>query len=194
MPLSSRADRKALHTRTVICQGFQRADGLWEVEGRIVDTKTYLWETNEGRKREAGTPLHDMSVRLTLDDDLVVLDVEACTDASPFAICPEAAPGMAALKGLRIAAGWNRAVKQALAGAAGCTHLMELLGPVATTAYQTISALRRSRDNAVAAENQRPKKIDSCYAYRSDSEVIARRWPQFYTGPAKSPGSHAPDE
>ena len=30
--------------------------------------------------------------------------------------------------------------------------------------------------------DRKPPVIDSCYAYRSDGEVVRRRWPQFYTG------------
>lgn len=183
MPLSTPEPREPYHVRTIECRGFRRADGLWDIEGRMVDVKTYLFENPVRGRVEPGTHLHDMTVRLTVDEDLMVHAAEACTDASPFRICPEAAPRMSALKGMRIAGGWNVAVRRLLGGAAGCTHLVELLGPIATTAWQTISAVRRARDDMTSASGERPKKIDSCYAYAADSEVIAQRWPQFYTGP-----------
>jgi hypothetical protein len=30
--------------------------------------------------------------------------------------------------------------------------------------------------------------LSSCHAWASDSPVIAKRFPEFYTGPKKSPG------
>jgi len=181
MPLSPPADREPLHRRLIECRGYRRRDGLWDVEGHLVDTKTYSFPNQDRGEIHAGEPLHEMWVRLTFDDDLVVRDVEAVTDAGPYKICPDAAPKLGVLKGLRIAHGWTRAVKERLGGAKGCTHLVEMLGPVATVAYQTLVSLRMKRLDATPTD-RRPPVIDSCYAYRSDGEVVRRRWPQFYTG------------
>ena len=41
MPLSPPVGRQLLHTRRVTCQGFFREDGLWDIEGRITDEKSY---------------------------------------------------------------------------------------------------------------------------------------------------------
>jgi hypothetical protein len=40
---------------------------------------------------------------------------------------------------------------------------------------------RRARE--ASALQTRPAKIDSCYAYSSQREVVARFWPEFYEGP-----------
>ena len=45
MPLSEPAARQAIHNRHVHCAGFQREDGLWDIEGHIKDTKAYSFET-----------------------------------------------------------------------------------------------------------------------------------------------------
>src|SRR3546814_16324152 len=47
MPLSPPVERTCLHNRTYDFQGSQRADGLWDLEGRIVDTKTYPFANKE---------------------------------------------------------------------------------------------------------------------------------------------------
>ena len=85
MPLSEPAARQPLHNRQYDFRGYRREDGLWDIEGRIVDTKTYAFENQHRGQIEAGTPVHDMQVRLTLDDDFLIRDIEAVTDASPFA-------------------------------------------------------------------------------------------------------------
>src|SRR5581483_2991 len=116
-----------------------------------------------GGRIPAGEPVHDMWLRLTLDDKLKVHDVEAAVDRSPYPPCPHAVASLAVLKGHSIAPGWSLLVKKLLGGAKSCTHLMELLMPIATTAYQTMAPHRRAA--AAPVPGQRPGKIDSCYAY-----------------------------
>jgi hypothetical protein len=128
-----------------------------------------------------GEAIHDMWVRLVVDEDLMVKDILAVTDASPYQVCREAVEPMRTIIGERIKPGWSAMVKARLGGAAGCTHLMELLPPMATAAYQTISTVRLARPD-VLDKRGRPVKIDSCYAFASHREVVLRRWPQFHTG------------
>lgn len=183
MPLPPSTSREELHLRRVECRGFRRTDGLWDVEGHLVDTKSYGFDNAWRGRIEPGTPVHDMWVRLTFDDDGVVHDAIAVTDASPHRICPDAAGAIEQIKGLRIGPGWTRRVKEKLGGSRGCTHIMELLWPMATTAFQTMVAVRKARIAAAAGSDRPPPMIDSCYAYASDREVVKTRWPQHYTGP-----------
>ena len=185
MPLPSSVQRDELHLRRIELRGFRRSDGLFDVEARMVDTKTHELALADGRIVPAGEAMHDMSIRLVVDEDLTVIDIVAWTDASPFGICPEATATVQSLKGLQIGVGWSAAVRQRLAGRKGCTHLTELLSPLATVAFQTLSHVRKSRPTAVDATGK-PRKIDSCYAYASDREVVHRLWPMHYDGPARA--------
>jgi hypothetical protein len=180
MPLSEPAEREPSHVRRIECRGYRRRDGLWDLEAHLVDTKPVDTEHAWGGRLPAGEPVHDMWVRLTIDDTMMVHDVEAAVDRSPYPPCPHAAPTLTAIKGHRIAPGWSMLVKRLLGGAVSCTHLMELLLPLATVAYQTLGMGRRAREQRPAA---RPAKIDSCYAYSREREVVARFWPEFYEGP-----------
>ena len=197
MPLSPPVGRQHLHTRRVTCQGFYRDDGLWDIEGRITDEKTYEHGNEWRGPLKPGDLVHDMSIRLTLDHRFTIVDVEAVTDSSPYRICGSITPDFKKLIGLRVGAGFNKAVRERLGGTHGCTHLVELLGPVATTAFQTagsrrandLQAAHRARIGKPAKPRdpskppRRPYGLDSCHAWASDGEV-AKRWvPQFYTGP-----------
>ena len=127
MPLSPPVGRQHLHTRRVTCQGFFREDGLWDIEGRITDAKTYE-HANEWRgPLKPGDFVHRMSIRLTVDHRFTIVDVEAVTDKSPYQICGNVAPDFKKLIGLRIGGGFHRKVKERLGGVHGCTHLVELL-------------------------------------------------------------------
>lgn len=191
MPLSDPGvDRRHYHTRAVEVKGYLRADGLWDIEGHMRDTKTYAFENSHRGTVETGEPVHDMWLRITLDDSLTIQGAEAATEAGPYRICGDIAPDYEQLIGLRIGPGFHRAVKQRLGGRAGCTHLTELLYPMATVVYQTAYA---SRDRARAdfglppepeptERSKRPGHIDACHAMRADGPVVKEVWPQFYEG------------
>src|SRR3546814_20892220 len=80
MPLSPPVERTCLHNRTYDFQGYQRADGLWDIEGRIVDTKTYPFAKQDRGEIPPGEALHDLSIRLTHDGDFTWPDIEAVTE------------------------------------------------------------------------------------------------------------------
>ena len=182
MPLPPPQPRDEMHLRRIEMRGYSRHDGLYDIEARITDTKSSTFELSE-KTVPAGAPIHDMWLRLVVDEELTVHDVVAVIDASPFPHCPEAVRALSAIKGLRIGQGWSRAVKERLRRAENCTHLAELLMPLATTAYQTLAPLRHSQPDRLD-KNGRPLKIDSCYAYSSKNEIVMRRYPQHYDGPA----------
>jgi hypothetical protein len=193
MPLSAPAPREHIHTRRVTCEGFRRADGLWDIEGHIVDTKTYTFSNKERGDVEPGVPVHEMRIRVTIDDDFLIHAVEAVTDYSPFGVCREIAPNFGRLVGLTMGAGWRRAVQSRVGSVEGCTHIVELLGPVATTAFQTIMPLRereRAKQRTGATQNDgidqtsrtRPRLLNTCHAFREDGPKTKEFWPDFYTG------------
>ncbi|MHA1571230.1 MAG: DUF2889 domain-containing protein, partial [Alphaproteobacteria bacterium] len=72
MPLSSPAEREPIHKRTFACQGFHRADGLWDIEGHLTDTKTHEFSSPGRGIVRPGEPIHDMWLRLTVDDNLLI--------------------------------------------------------------------------------------------------------------------------
>jgi hypothetical protein len=45
MPLSAPADREPLHACDLIMRGYRRADGLYDIEGHLTDTKTAGFES-----------------------------------------------------------------------------------------------------------------------------------------------------
>ena len=190
MPLSAPAPRELLHTRQIECQGFQRNDGLWDIEAHMTDRKSYSFPSDEQGEVVAGTPIHDMWLRVTLDDSLVIQAIETVTDSSPYRLCPAITPNFQRLVGLRIGPGFNRRVKELVGGVEGCTHLVELMGPLATTAFQTIFSAKHRQERERAARegiaparpSKRPRLIDTCHAHASDSPVTKRNWPEFYTG------------
>ena len=147
----------------------------------MTDVKTYGFDNAYRGHIEPGTPLHDMSIRLTVDDDFVVRDIEAVTDASPYHMCSDITPNFKRMIGVKVGFGWRTAIRKNLGGVEGCTHLVEMLGAMATVVFQTLyPKIARKVENP--NPDKKPGLIDSCHAYRSDGEVVKRTWPSFYTG------------
>ena len=80
--------------------------------------------------------------------------------------------------GEHIEPGWTAKVRLLLGGRWGCTHLVELLGPLATTAVQTVYAWRGEIDEHLEDSVAPPPDfINSCHSLAEDSEVVRRLWP-----------------
>ena len=122
---------------------------------------------------QPGTPIHDMQVRLTLDDDFVIHDIEAVTEASPFAICPQATANYKRLIGQRIAPGWRALLRRELGGAEGCTHITEMLMAMGTVAFQTIIPFRKPSE---ADAGKRDRLLNSCHAFAAEGPVMKELW------------------
>ncbi|MAH84127.1 MAG: hypothetical protein CBB68_07250 [Rhodospirillaceae bacterium TMED8] len=183
--LSRPNSRKKIHTRTIECNGYQREDGFWNIEGVITDTKTYSFDNNDREGIMSGESIHNMSVRLTIDNGMTVIDAEAITTAWPYHLCKRAAPSAKILKGLKVGPGWRKAVSKAIGRTKGCTHIRDLImGPVAQTAYQTIVPMQtiiEARVKATKPKNWRPAVLGTCFAHDSDGPVVKRIWPEFFT-------------
>jgi hypothetical protein len=174
--------RRPLHTRNIVCDGFVRDDGLFDLEARILDTKAYRYTEPERGVREPGDPVHDMWVRLTVDAQMVVHAIEVAMPATPYGVCQGAKPNFQGLVGATIGGGWRKAVQQAVGSVRGCTHVRELLFPMATVAFQTIGGWRARSDDGPRPEPMhrggRPYYIDGCHAWAADGEVVARLHPE----------------
>jgi hypothetical protein len=181
MPLPDSVARREIHHRVIDMKAYAREDGLYDIEAHLVDRKPYTFKRfSSPDPLPAGQPLHDLKVRLTVDEQFVVRHVHASSDITPYGVCKEAESTLAVLVGERIASGWSKRVKERLRGATSCTHLMEMLIPMATTAFQGIRSLDPEKSNRALDANGVPHKLDSCYAYSRERGVVMRLWPQHY--------------
>ena len=113
MPLSTPTiSRTPQHIRQVHYRSFERADGLWDIEGELLDTKAVdvPFVNREGIRR-AGEPIHHMWIRATVNTALVVQSIEAVMDAHPLGGCPAALAGMQKMVGCCMARGWRKSIE-----------------------------------------------------------------------------------
>ena len=178
MPLPAASSRRLLHMRDVQLRGYLREDGEIEIEARMTDVKSYSMGNIDRSGIPAGEPLHDMWIRMTLTpDELEITACEAAMDSTPYNTCSQTAPKMERLVGLKIGKGFLKAASMRVGGVEGCTHLRELLQPVATTAYQTrYSLLNHVLDggNRKDKPGLAPGLLNSCHSYNENGPVVAR--------------------
>ena len=187
MPLSQATKREQIHNRSISIIAYQRADGLVDVEGHILDIKPFSHHLLDSH-RAAGDPVHDLWLRLVINRDMMVQSAEAKLDVGAHSICHLVAPNFAALAGLQIGPGWNRMVRERVGHGRGCTHLVEMLAQMATTAMQAIWTQRApmgeaedSRDGEGTAPRRVPVgMLNTCYTYKHDSKFVQKYFPDDY--------------
>lgn len=175
------AERDLLHRRTTHWRGFRRKDGLWDLEATLTDLRGYDSVMVEKGLLSAGTPVHSIRVRITVDDALTVHAIIAAMNAVPYHTCPNALGSLSRLEGASLTRGWRRRVDQDLGGEQGCAHIRDLLGHAPTVAFQTIPVwfAQQTGDVVQATDAQPPAHLGTCTTWAFDGPVVARVYPMF---------------
>jgi hypothetical protein len=182
VPLPTPQPRKPMHTRHVTYRGFLREDGLWDIEGELLDTKPHAFEIEGEGEWAPDEPIHHMHLRVTIDDNMVVRDIAVAMDAFPHAPCPQAMPPMQRFIGAVLGRGWRATIERHLGGVQGCTHLRELMFNLATAAFQT-----RSASFAPPPDGRPPMHLGKCLAWDFNGPVVERVYPMFFRWQAPAP-------
>jgi hypothetical protein len=171
--------RERLHRRRVTYDGYRRADGLFDIEAHLVDVKDQDFALLTG-VRSAGVPVHEMWIRVTVDEQCVIRDIEAVTDHMPYPdTCATIGPAYRKLIGDNLLMGFRKHLHDVLGGIRGCTHLTEMLAYLPTAAVQTFSGLKREDDG-----EQKPFQLDRCHALETSTDNVRRYYPKWYRGAA----------
>lgn len=171
------SDRKLSHVRRVTYQGFEREDGLWDIEAELHDSKP---EDRPSRHspdgvRRAGEAIHHMWLRVTVDPQLTVHAIESAMDAHPLRQCPESERALQAMVGCNMARGWRKSINTHLGGEVGCTHMRELLFNLATATFQTVHAAFKQ-----PSDDTPPRHLGQCHGWAFGGEGVKEHYPQFY--------------
>jgi hypothetical protein len=185
--------RQLKHRRQIDVQIYSRGDGHWEVDATLIDLKsrdTVL----AGQVRPAGTPIHDMLLRLVVDEQLNVLEAGSSTRWMPYpGECDhhgdhhgdETGDVYSRLAGLNLLQGFRAALRERVGGVLGCTHLTELAQVLPTAVVQAFAGeVIDTRGNH--ADSARPFQIDRCHALRSDGHAVRTHYPRWYRPAART--------
>ena len=192
MPLPPAAPLRQLkHRRQIDVQVFARDDGLWEVDATLVDTKTRVAHMADG-PRAPGDPIHDMLLRLVVNEKLDILEAGSETRWMPYpGVCNDHDDAYGRLVGLNLLSNFRQSLRQRLGGVLGCTHLTELAQVLPTAVVQGFAGeVIDTRGTAEGAS--RPFQLDRCHALRSDGDAVRLHYPRWYrAAPAPSTATSA---
>ena len=168
----------------MVYQGFDREDGLWDIEAQLSDVKTFGFQVPNERPFPAKEPIHNLQIRVTLDNRMVVQDIATSMNDIPHPECADAPHGMHKLIGQTMGPGWRKTINTHVGGTQGCTHLREMLANMATAAYQTLPAgqwhRREQAGQPHPAITQAPFHLGQCHSWALDSPTVQRAYPMFY--------------
>ncbi|HEX7439941.1 MAG TPA: DUF2889 domain-containing protein, partial [Caldimonas sp.] len=95
-------ERKLKHRRLIDVEIYSRGNGLWEVDARITDTRTEAVQFPTGT-RAAGEPIHDMLLRVVVDQTFTIVEAGAQTFSMPYpGACDAYGAAYAGLVGLNL--------------------------------------------------------------------------------------------
>ena len=180
MPLCEPAARKRLHTRRVSYECFRRDDGMFDIEGRLVDVKDHDYALLSG-VRPAGQAVHDVWARITIARDFTIRRIEVKFDDKPYpGGCERIEPAYEKLVGASLLHGFRKTLYDTMGGVKGCSHVTELLSQAPPAAIQMFAGLRRE----VEPGEGKPFQLDRCHALETTSETVRKFYPQWYRGAA----------
>ena len=184
MPLSPPAPRTLKHVRRVNYQGFERDDGLWDIEGELHDSKAYDATSfrDPTKQRLAGEAIHHMWLRVTVNRQLVVQAIDVAMDSHPLQGCTEAQTALQHMVGCSMARGWRQSIQKHLGCVASCTHLRELLFNLATAAFQSVPAVFSS-----SHPDEPPRHLGQCTGWDFNGQGVKEFFPQFYGRAQQAP-------
>jgi hypothetical protein len=174
------APREAVHTRSIVCRSFRRLDGLVDIDGRFIDTRSFAYDNHFRGHCDAGDALHNMQLRLTLNSARQIEAVQSAMPSTPYTICPQVNANFQRLVGLSMARGFRKAMRERIGGVEGCTHVVALLDAMAAAAVQTFASSNRAprADGTLPAKTVQVFSLDaligSCHSYHPDSPVVAQ--------------------
>lgn len=180
MALPPASPQRALkHRRSIDVHVYARGNGLWEVDAEIRDVKTRDAKL-AGGLRLAGDPIHDMLLRLVIDERLNIVEAGSETRWMPYpGLCNDHGDAYGALVGLNLMKGFRAALKERLGGSQGCTHLTELAQVLPTAVIQAFAGeVIDTREDS----EHKPFQLDRCHALRSDGEAVKLFYPRWYRG------------
>jgi len=171
-------ERQLKHRRSLDVQVFARPDSLWDVDARLIDTKTRDIPMAGGTRR-AGEPIHEMLLRLVVNRELDILEAGSETLWMPYpGRCGDHGDAYTRLVGLNLLKGFRLKVLERLRGVEGCTHLTELSQVLPTAVIQAFAGEVIDTRNGHGGEA--PFQIDRCHALRSDGPVVRQYYPRWY--------------
>ncbi len=163
-----------VHNRDIKVSTYKSKDGGIIVEGELIDNRLVNTHHHDGSKRSAGT-VHHLIIRLLVDNEFVIQDVEVEMPTIPHDECPETKNSLDEIKGMKIMRGFTLKIKEMFSNGRGCSHLSELLISMAPAAVQGFfTALTTEPLPEEMGASVKLFLTDTCWVWRKDGPTLKR--------------------
>jgi hypothetical protein len=130
--------------------------------------------------RPAGTPIHDMLLRLVVNEQLDILEAGSDTRWMPYpGQCNEHGDVYTRLVGLNLLRSFRRELRERVGGVQGCTHITELAQVLPTAVVQAFAG-EVIDTRGLGDDARQPFQIDRCHALRAGGEAVRVHYPRWY--------------
>jgi hypothetical protein len=179
--------RRLVHERKIDLKVYRRDDQLWDIEAHITDCKARGLQL-AAVYREAGEPIHEMQLTLTINEKMDILHAFAKSLHVPYeGTCELIGPDYTKLVGLNLLSGFREGVKNRLGGIKGCTHISELTKLLPTVATQAfvgeVFYVQTHTQSSAQGQEKLPFQFNGCHALRTDGVVVQKYHPVWYGHP-----------
>ncbi|PTB92037.1 hypothetical protein C9974_13870 [Marinobacter sp. B9-2] len=134
---------------------------------------------NGGRRIEVNEAIHDLSLNICFDKSMKIVDLFASPKSFPYSECQCGGNALRNMIGVEMGPGWSRNIHDRVSYKEVCTHLRELLIPLATAAIQSMH-LEKEITASKVDDTGKPVRFNSCLAYNESGQLVKSLWPRFY--------------
>ena len=168
--------RQAVQTRSLVFRSFRRDDGLIDIDARFADTRPFAYDNAFRGACAAGSALHHMQLRVTLDAKRHIVALQSAMPSTPYTTCDSVQANFQRVVGLSMGRGFRKALRERLGGTEGCTHIVALLDAMAAAAVQAFASNSyrpRGPDEPAPVRVWRVEElVDTCWSYKADGPVM----------------------
>ena len=166
--------REKIHNREIKISTYKTSDRDIIVEGQLIDNKLIETLHFTGEHRSPDT-IHHLIIRLLINKDLAISDVEVEMPRTPHDECVETIDSLQILKGMKIARGFTMKIKEMFSNGKGCSHLAELIISMAPAAVQGFWTGISSNPLPDEMKNTMLFLLNNtCWVWRSEGPLMKR--------------------
>ncbi len=163
-----------VHNRDIKVSTYKCKDNGIIVEGELIDNRVVDTHHYDGGKRPPGT-VHHLIIRLLIDNEFVIQDVEVEMPNTPHEECPETQNSLDEIKGLKIMRGFTMKIKDMFSNGQGCSHLSELLISMAPAAVQGFFTSFSTEPIPDGMDKSMTLFLtDTCWVWRKDGPALKK--------------------
>ncbi len=168
----TRLKGKKVHNRDIKVSTYQAPDNCIIVEGELIDNRLVNIHHFSGKVIPPDI-VHHMIIRLLINRESEIKDVEVEMLETPQESCSETLDSLNPIIGMKIQRGFTMKIKDMFTGGKGCSHLSELLVSMAPASVQGgFTAFSSKPVPKEAAAGVRAILTDTCWVWRKDGPAI----------------------